>query len=208
MWQAILSGLTLGLVLAISLGPVILTVIKQSLNNGRAGGFSFVAGVWLSDLLLILLTNAFTELVSNLMTYRRLIGGLGSGFLIVLGVYYIFFKKIHLESKGSVLKFSKARMAGIFSSGFLINTLNPNVSLFWLGTATAFASEYGFRERILIFAICLGVNIAADVFKVLMAGRLRQRLNLRSISLINRISGSVLIVFGIALFLGTILLSP
>ena len=67
MWQAILSGFTLALVLVISVGPVIFTIIKQSLNNGREGGFSFVAGVWLSDILLIIVTNAFSELVTNIM---------------------------------------------------------------------------------------------------------------------------------------------
>ena len=57
MWEAIVSGLTLGLVLAISVGPVIFTIIKQSLVNGKEGGFCFVAGVWLSDIFLVVISN-------------------------------------------------------------------------------------------------------------------------------------------------------
>jgi threonine/homoserine/homoserine lactone efflux protein len=98
-------------------------------------------------------------------------------------------------------------MIKIFSSGFLLNTLNPNVFLFWLGTATAFASEYSFNERILIFSICLLVNIAADILKVLMAGKLRKRLTLHNISLINKVSGTILIGFGVALLIGTMLIT-
>jgi threonine/homoserine/homoserine lactone efflux protein len=206
MWQAVLSGFTLGLVLVISVGPVIFTIIKQSLNNGREGGFSFVAGVWLSDIALIVVTNAFSQLVTNIMAYRELLAFIGSGFLILMGVFYVFFKKIKLQNPdGGIIKFSKADMVKIFTSGFFINTLNPNVFLFWLGMATAFASQYTFNERILIFSICLVVNITADCAKVLMAGKLRKRLTIHNISLINKISGTILIGFGVALLVGAML---
>lgn len=209
MLEAILSGLTLGFILAISVGPVIFTIIKQSLNKGKEGGFSFVAGVWLSDILLVVVSNAFSELVSRMLVYKQLIGLIGSGFLIMMGVFYVFFKKITLQpnTTGSIVRFRKRDMAKIFSSGFLINSLNPNVFLFWLGTATTFSVKYSFRERFLIFSICLALNIAADIFKVLMAGKLRKRLTLHNISLINKLSGTILIGFGIALLIGTVFLT-
>lgn len=208
MGEAIISGLTLGLVLAISVGPVIFTIIKQSLNNGKEGGFSFVAGVWLSDIVLVVVSNVFSEMVTSLMEYKKSIGIVGSGFLILMGIFYVFFKKIKLQAAGEgvIVRFRKRDMAKIFSSGFLINTLNPNVFIFWLGTATTFAIKYSFQERIVIFTVCLALNIAADIFKVLMAGKLRNRLTLHNISVINKISGTILIGFGIALLLGTIFL--
>lgn len=209
MWEAIVSGLTLGLVLAISVGPVIFTIIKQSLVNGKEGGFCFVTGVWLSDILLVVVSNAFSEVVKSLMVYEKPLGLVGSGFLIMMGVFYVFFKRIKLQSglDEPTARFRKRDMAKIFSSGFLINTLNPNVFIFWLATATNFAIKHSFRERMLIFTVCLALNIAADTFKVLMAGRLRNRLTLHNISLINKISGTLLIGFGIALLLGTIFLA-
>jgi threonine/homoserine/homoserine lactone efflux protein len=204
MWHAIVNGVTLGLVLMISVGPVIFSIIKQSLNNGREGGFSFIAGVWLSDILLIFISNAFSELVTYMMEYRKFLGLVGSIFLLLMGVFYVFFKKIKLQNaEGGIVKFTRATFFKIFVSGFLLNTLNPNVFLFWLGTATAFASEYSFNERIIIFSICLVINITADIFKVLMAGKLRTRLTIHNISLINKISGTILIGFGIALLVGS-----
>ncbi|HKH63018.1 MAG TPA: LysE family translocator [Flavitalea sp.] len=209
MWEAIISGLTLGLVLAISVGPVIFTIIKQSLVNGKDGGFCFVAGVWLSDIVLVIVSNAFSEVVKSLMVYEKPLGLVGSAFLILLGIFYVFFKRIKLQgnSEEPTVRFRKRDMAKIFSSGFLINTLNPNVFIFWLATATNFAIKYSFHERMIIFTVCLALNIAADTFKVLMAGRLRSRLTLHNISLINKISGTLLIGFGIALLLGTIFLA-
>jgi len=207
MWHAIVNGITLGLVLMISVGPVIFSIIKQSLNNGREGGFSFIAGVWLSDILLIIVSNAFSELVTYMMEYRKILGMVGSIFLLLMGVFYVFFKKIKLQNpEGGIVKFTRTDILRIFSSGFLLNTLNPNVFLFWLGTATAFASEYSFNERIIIFSICLIINVSADIVKVLMAGKLRTRLTLHNITLINKISGTILIGFGIALLVGTMLI--
>jgi threonine/homoserine/homoserine lactone efflux protein len=91
-------------------------------------------------------------------------------------------------------------------AGFLINTLNPSVFLFWLINATAFAASHDLTERILIFGVCLLVNVAADVAKVMMAGGIRNRLNTGNIRLINRVSGTILVVFGIALLYGTMAL--
>lgn len=209
MWEAILSGLTLGLVLAISVGPVIFTIIKQSLVNGKEGGFCFVAGVWLSDIVLVVISNAFSEVVKSLMVYEKPLGLVGSAFLILMGVFYVFFKKIKLQAnpEETLVRFRKRDMAKIFSSGFFINTLNPNVFIFWLATATNFAIKYSFEQRMMIFTVCLALNIAADIFKVLMAGKLRSRLTLHNISVINKISGTLLIGFGVALLLGTIFLA-
>lgn len=209
MWEAIVSGLTLGLILALSVGPVIFTIIKQSIDNGHTGGFSFVVGVWISDIVLVVVSNAFSELVRGLLEYRRVIGVVGSIFLVAMGVIYIFFKKVKLQpgQDGFVQRFRKRDMLRIFTSGFLINTINPNVFIFWLGVATAFAGKFTLMQRIIIFSVCIGVNVLADILKVIMAGRLRERLTLHTISLINKVSGTILIAFGVALFYGAIFLS-
>ena len=93
MLEALIQGLAIGFLLAISVGPVIFTIIKQSINNGREGGFSFVAGVWLSDLLWVLFSNVFSELVTQLLDFKKPIGITGSVFMISMGVFYLFFKQ-------------------------------------------------------------------------------------------------------------------
>ena|ERR1700733_3332435 len=209
MTAAVLKGLALGFILALSVGPIIFTIIKQSLNNGPKGGFSFVAGVWVSDILLVTLSNAFTALVATLLEHANTIAYCGSSFLIVLGIYFVFFKKVHLatDSEGNTPRFRKRDMARVFASGFFINTLNPGVILFWLGNATVLAINHSLQERIIIFSVCLLINMAADSGKVLMAGKLRNRLNLRTLTIINRISGTILIGFGIVLLWGVLFIS-
>jgi threonine/homoserine/homoserine lactone efflux protein len=209
MTEALLKGLTIGLILALSVGPVIFTIIKQSINNGYKGGFSFVAGVWLSDIFLVVLSNAFSEWVTTILQYKKAIGYIGSSFLIGMGIFYVFFKKVTSAADATVgdLRFRKRDVAKIASAGFLINTLNPSVILFWLINATAFAVSHTMQQRIIIFSACLLLNIIADVVKVLMAGKLRQRLTVKNISIINKVSGTILLGFGIALLYGAIFLA-
>jgi threonine/homoserine/homoserine lactone efflux protein len=208
MLDALLKGIAISLLLVFSVGPVIFTIIKQSLNNGKAGGFSFVIGVWISDILWVILSNAFSELVKELLNFKKTIGFTGSLFLIGMGVFYVFFKKIQLRSADEMaLKISKATHAKLASSGFLINTLNPAVIAFWLTTATTLAISNTVHERIIIFATCLLINMSADVLKVTMAGKLRNKLTEHNISLINKISGSILIIFGIVLIIGILFTS-
>ena len=205
MTEAIIKGVGLGLILALSVGPVIFTVLKQSINNGHRGGFSFVAGVWISDIVLVVVSNFFTQLVKELLEFQSLIGYIGSSFLIGMGIFYIFFKKVNLNAAEAkiIQRFSKTDFTKIALSGFFINTLNPSVLLFWLINATAFAATNTLGERFMIFAICLLVNIIADVLKVMMAGKIRDSLTPRHILLINRISGSILVIFGLVLIYGT-----
>jgi threonine/homoserine/homoserine lactone efflux protein len=199
---SILKGLGLGFFLALSVGPVIFTIIKQSINNGIKGGLSFAAGVWLSDILLVFLSNFFSEMVSYLLKYKTAIAVVGSLFLLIMGVYYIFFKKVQLSEDSDILKkFSKSDFTKIAFSGFLINTLNPGVIIFWLINATAFAATNTLTERIIIFSVCLIVNIIADLIKIMTAEKIRERLTPRHIVLINKISGSILVLFGVVLLL-------
>lgn len=203
--EALLKGLIMGLLLAISVGPVIFTIIKQSINNGKEGGFSFVAGVWLSDLLWVLLSNVFSEFVTTLLDFKKPIGIAGSVFLISMGVFYLFFKKVHLHPEDIKLPpLQKSDHAKIAFSGFLVNTLNPAVMAFWLTSATALAVTHTLKERIIIFCTCLIINMAADVGKVTLAGKLRSKLTIKNIRLINKISGFILLVFGAVLLTGVL----
>jgi threonine/homoserine/homoserine lactone efflux protein len=204
--EAILKGLAMGLLLVISVGPVIFTVIKQSINNGRGGGFSFVAGVWISDFLLVILSNLFSELVTTIMDFKMQIGIAGSAFLIGMGIFYFFFKKVHLHPEDiSLPPLRSSDHAKIVLQGFLLNTLNPAVMAFWLTNATAIAVSHSIRDRIIIFTTALVVNMTADVIKVTLAGKLRRKLTVKNIRLINKISGLILLIFGTVLLFGVVI---
>jgi threonine/homoserine/homoserine lactone efflux protein len=206
MFEAIIKGVGLGLLLSISVGPVLFSIIKQSLNNGHRGGMAFVIGVSASDITLVLISNIFTELFNSLKNIRTEIGVAGCILLVSMGVYFLFFKKIKINEEGkmAVMKFRKSDYAKIFLSGYLMNTLNPACILFWITWSTAFI-VHTIEQRVVIFLTCLLIVLGLDVAKVMLAGKIRNRLTPHNIHIINRINGIILIVFGIALIWGLII---
>ena len=202
MIEALLKGLTLGLLLSISVGPVIFSIIKQSLNNGHRGGLAFIIGVSISDIALVLVSNVFTELFTSINEHRQIIGIVGSLFLIGVGIYFLFFKKVKVDEGGKqVFKFRKRDYIKIVVSGFLMNTLNPAVFIFWLSTSTAFII-HSINERLTIFITCLVFVFTADFAKVMLAHKIRSRLTVHNIHIINRVNGIILIGFGLVLIWG------
>lgn len=213
MVAAFIKGLAISLLLIFSVGPVIFTIIKQSINHGRRGGFTFIAGVWLSDIIWVVLSNSFSEGIKTLLHFKIPIGIGGCCFLIGMGVYYTFFKKIvprrlqePVEIAGDIITPSgkKTNFLAIFSSGFIINTLNPGVISFWVLMAASLASVYTLKSRVIIFSTCLGMNMLADIGKVMGAGHIGKKLSDRNILLINRISGLLYLCFGGILLTGII----
>ena len=202
MLEAMLKGLGFGLLLSISVGPVLFSIIKQSLNNGHRGGFAFIFGVSASDITLVLVSNVFTELFNSLKEYKTEVGVAGCIFLVSMGIYFLFFKKVKVNEQGKQeFKFRKRDYAKIFFSGYFMNTLNPAVFIFWITTSTA-VIVHSINDRIIIFITCLVWMLGTDVLKVLLAGKIRNRLTPHNIHIINRINGIILIVFGFALIWG------
>jgi len=207
MFDALLKGLMLGLLLAISIGPIIFSILKQSLNNGHKGGMAFVLGVSASDITLVFVSNVFTAVFGYLVKHRDFIGIVGSIFLIIVGVYFVFFKKVKVDDSGvQVMQLRKRDYIKTFLSGYFMNTLYPAVFLFWLTTSTTLIS-FSIEYRIVTFATCLIFVLATDILKVMMAQKIRKRLTPHNIQILSRINGLVLLGFGLVLLWGLIFYS-
>ena len=198
MFEPVVKGLVLGLLLGVSVGPVIFSILKQSLNNGHRGGYAFIAGVSASDFLLVLICNMFTRLFDTVMEHELIIGIAGSSLLIALGVYNFFFRKVQTAENGMLMEnnLRTHHLAGIFFSGFFMNSLNPGTLLFWFAsTATITADsklvDHPDQYRLVVFLTALLLNLFSDTAKVLLANRIRLKLTPHNIHIVNRISGVI-----------------
>ena len=211
MTEPILKGLLLGLILSISVGPVVFAIIKQSLTNGHKAGYFFVAGVSASDMVLLFICNVFTSLFAIVLNHKATIALLGAGFLLLMGLYTLIFKKIKIENitADNQKPMKWQNMLGFFASGFLMNTLNPSVFLFWFAWTAAIGNSAGETSnpatyKLLVFGTCLGFVMLSDLAKVALAGTLRPRLTEKNLVWINRISGIIILIFSAALFYGAL----
>jgi threonine/homoserine/homoserine lactone efflux protein len=87
--------------------------------------------------------------------------------------------------------------------GFMMNTLNPFVLIFWLGLGVAGALHNGAirssREQALFFSMVIITVFGTDLLKAFLASRLKKLLTAQFLLWLNRISGIGLILFGIRL---------
>lgn len=104
---------------------------------------------------------------------------------------------------------TKRDLVSTFLSGFFMNTLNPSVFLFWFAwtaaiSANAEETDSPLIYRILVFGTCLLFVLLSDLIKVALAGKLRPKLTLQNMIIINRVSGIIILLFSAALFYGAL----
>lgn len=199
--EAILSGLLLGLFIALSVGPTLFAVIRYSMHHSYKAGIAFILGVSISDILYVLLANLASGWLVFLEEQQDIVGYVGSGLFIGMGLYALLKKYIpRRPRRGKELNITAGTYFKLWASGFLMNTLNPAVVLLWVGAAIkATNSEYDLLHRFLFFGVCLGMVLIADVLKVLLADRIRNWLTLRKIMYLNKTSAVFILLFGLLL---------
>lgn len=210
MITAILKGLALGLMLSISVGPIIFAIIRQTVVNGHKGGLAFIAGVSVSDITVVVICNLFSQLFQSAVSHEKMIGIVGSIFLLILGIYGIFFKKPlqpqDIQKESSNL--NNKTIISTFVSGFFMNILNPGVFLFWFAASATLidgskSQVHPGEYRMVAFTTCLLFNLAFDILKVFLSNKIRNRLTPHNIKIINKISGGIFVIFGVILLVAT-----
>lgn len=199
---AIIQGFLLGLFIALSVGPTLFAVIRYSMHHSFKAGIAFVLGVSFSDILYVTLANLFTSWLNFLEKHSTVVGYIGSTLFIVMGLFG-FFKKYKPKKPpraGMPISISRGDYVKIWSSGFLMNTLNPAVLLLWVGSLTL-VSGAGITKRAVLYGVCLGVVLGIDFLKVFLAEKIRNKLTLRKIMYLNKISAIFIFALGVILFL-------
>lgn len=209
MIDALLKGLAIGLYLSVSVGPLIFAIIKTSIRYGRKAGYAFVAGISLSDIIMVLVGNFAAEMVQNVLAYKKEISIGGGILLIVMGLLTILLKKAPKagDDHGIAAKLDHKGYFTITLQGFFMNLLNPGPIILWLGWCTYFANIMTMKERIVLFTTSLLFVLASDILKVVLAAKLRDKLTQKTLHKINLISAIILIVFGVFI-LGRVIFYP
>ncbi len=198
-YDAILHGTGLGLLLSILIGPVFFLLLRVSIEQGAKQALILDIGVIAGDVFYIWLSYIGTAAIFLNPTYSKPLGILGSLILIITGVIPLFNKKPK-EQKPIELKATNPYV--LISKGFLLNITNPFVIFFWIASTgyavTTFDGE-GFLI-LLYFLACISAYMLVDFLKIYAAVKIRKRLTpliLHRITIISSI--------GIAL-LGTIMM--
>lgn len=202
LWDASLKGIFLGLFLAISVGPTLFAILKYSLNHSYKAGIAFILGVSISDILYVVVANLAASWLEVLHDYSRPIAYGGASILILVGLVGLISKYRPVRPGSTKINISNTDYFKIWSSGFLINTINPAVIIIWLGTVSATANTSAWY-RVVMFTVCLGIVLGIDICKVFLADAIRRKLTLRRIMYLQKTSSGIILFFGITLFVST-----
>lgn len=205
----IIKGIGFGLLIAVLLGPVFFALIQTSITKGFGAGAGMAVGIALSDAFCVAISFLGLMQVVQGPVALRWIGIIGGLFMLIYGIVLLLSRKVqreavHLPDVNTGLVFG-----GSLAKGFLLNILNPFVIVYWLGVSSFVSSmpELDKTDKLWFFAGTLGTILATDLLKSWGAKKLRHYVTRQVILWLNRISGSVLLLFGVKILYDVLVLN-
>jgi threonine/homoserine/homoserine lactone efflux protein len=202
----LLHGLLLGLGTAVLLGPVFMTLLRNSLQYGVKNGILTAIGIICSDILVVSICYVFAGDFVKYYVNSPGVKLLGALILIGFGISFIRSRKNNIHSSIAEIHFNGKLKS--FSQGFLVNFANPTVFVIWIGFVTIAETDYlTLLERIIfLLGILIGIFIT-DITKTVGAHYISNFLTTYNLNYVYMLLGSCLILLGCYLgFQGLVLL--
>ena len=202
--QTFLSGLIIGFSVAAPVGPIGILCIRRTLAEGRLHGLVTGLGAATADAFygcIAAFGLAFiSDFLVNQQIWLRVIGG---GFLLLLGL-----RTILAKPRGEAKEERKLGLASSYGSTFLLTLTNP-ITIISFGAIFAtlglgsIAGDY-YSATLLVLSVFLG---SASWWLVLsgLVNLLRAKVTQRTQVWINRISGAIILGFGIVALISVVL---
>lgn len=192
MQELLINAIGLGFILSVFIGPVFFLLLETSIQKGFRPAIWISIGALASDVLFIGIS---LLIVNGLLAFDvdhhifRIIGGI---LFLGFGMYYLFRKPSEFRTRNLFEQYPLIK-------SFLINSINPSVLLFWLGAVAYGATLFPNSRPLLLSYISISIATALllDVVKIYLSTKLRKVFSLKLISNLHKITGSILIIFGV-----------
>jgi threonine/homoserine/homoserine lactone efflux protein len=190
-----LDGLVIGFSIAAPVGPIGVLCIRRSIAHGPLSGLCSGLGAATADAAYGSVAAFGLTAVSGFLVRQQFVLGLvGGGFLCFLGI-----RTFLSRPGGEAASPGNGGMASAYGSTFLLTLANPATILsfaaVFAGLGLAAAADYGSACRTV-----LGVFLGSAFWWMILScavGAMRARMKDGWIKAINRVSGAVLVAFGI-----------
>ena len=190
--------MSIGIILSAPMGPIGILCIQRTLNKGRNSGFFTGIGAAASDLFYCLLVGLGISLVTDFIAdHVNILQVIGSIILIIYATYMIIHNPVSQIKENLDQRDDRVRD---MATGFLFTLSNPLIMFLIIPLFARFGfplPEYKFYHIILGYAsIVLGALIWWAVI-TFFVNKVRTHFNIRSMWLINRIIGSIILILSL-----------
>ena len=183
----VVRGIAIGILISAPMGPIGMLCIQRTLNKGRWPAFFTGMGAALSDLIYCLLTGLGLSFITDFIEANQLILQIIGSIVLAAFAFYLFRK--NPARKLTTPQDAPNTYWKDFVTGFLLTFSNPLILFFIIGLFARFNFLLPeFRYYHYISGMLWWFTITFFVNKV------RSHFNVRSLWLINRIIGSILLV--------------
>ena len=196
----LVRGLIIGFAIAAPVGPIGVLCIQRTLGKGRIYGLLSGLGAATADGTYGLIAGFGLTFISSFLIgqqlWIRLIGGV---FLLYLGLRIILSKPAQREREQATTIKGENLLAAYVSTLFLTLT-NPLTILSFAAIFAGIGAGGANRSYISAAVLVLGVFLGSALWWVILSSGvsiLRTKLNTQALRWVNRISGAIIITFGV-----------
>ena len=203
--NSLISFAIASLALLVIPGPAVLYIINRSVSDGRSIGFAGVLGIELGTFMHVLAATAgLSAILAASPSAFNAVKYSGAVYLIFIGLRTLARRPVIIDASASSMTKTQA-----FRQGFIINTLNPKVALFFLSFLPQFIDQDKSSNALqaltlgTVFVIC---GFFTDGIYSLTASSLREVLvNGKTLPFVQRyVAGVVFVVLGLVASLAKI----
>ncbi len=203
------EGIILGLTVAISIGPALFALLQTSIKYGIKTGIFLAAGIFASDLALVVGFYFGASAIVTNPKYHLVLGIIGGIVMFAYGIYTLF-KKVSMTEQVEAINEIKVKKKGrmpYFFKGFVLNFANPFLWVFWITSMLAINATYGGNQKsvALFFVGSLSVILTTDILKVVLANKIKIAGNPQVKLWMNRIVGLLFVILGAFIITGSLL---
>jgi len=195
-----IQGMIIGLTLAVPVGPIALLCIQRAVTDGRLHGIVSGIGVATADSFYAGVTFFGLTAISGLIIAHQFSLRLAAGFVLIAVGIRIF---LSLPAPLSV-KVEHETYLKDYLSALAIAIANPLTLIFFIAILPGFGVVFHENSVLSAWEFVGGVFIGSTLWWIILCGSIgsvRSRISADHLRLINRISGVLIVIFGVGMVL-------
>mgnify|MGYP001771765376 CR=1 FL=1 len=199
MIDTILTGILIGICVSAPVGPLGVLCIQRTLSRGKLHGFITGMGATTSDIIYALLVSLGMSFILDFInTHQFLIQLIGSIIILLFGLH-LFLKKPKNQLPDIKTPRSKGDLISDYLSAFALCFSNPLIMFLFIGLFARFQiiESGNITNNIVSF---ISILIGATIWWILLTlivGYFKSKFKLRELWIINKITGSIIILLSI-----------